>query len=185
MNSTTQTEDRKAFIESLGLIIQSTFVPRSQSRNKAEEDPSLNWLVTLSKGKKAMTIEYMKGMGHIPGYRQTWGKLSYDQQRQQDSYKLTCETGKLYRLMVNMDIYLPTDKRVPDPTLEEVLYCVALDSAVLNYSSYEEWAHEFGYEEDSRKGEQTYQACIKQALQLKALIGMPAIEQLRELYQDY
>ena len=73
----------------------------------------------------------------------------------------------------------------PTPKLLDVLYCLVMDALILDYSSYEEWAPELGYDIDSRKGEQVYKDCIKQSLALKNLIGHEALEKLRELYQDY
>jgi hypothetical protein len=66
-----------------------------------------------------------------------------------------------------------------------VLYCLISDADVLNYSTYEEWGPELGYDVDSRKGEATYRACVQQSLALKTLIGFAGIEKLTKLYQDY
>lgn len=56
-------------IESLGLTVESVFVPFSQSRNKDEKNPSLNWKVTIKRnGRDVLVTDYMAGMGHCPNY---------------------------------------------------------------------------------------------------------------------
>lgn len=56
-----------AAMESLGLTVKSEFMPFSQSRNKAEKNPSLNWKVTLQRnGRDVLTTDYMAGCGHCP-----------------------------------------------------------------------------------------------------------------------
>ena len=182
---TTIQEQRTEFINGLGLTLKANFVPWSQSRNKGETHRSLNWLVTLEKGRQSMTIEYMQGIAHIPGYKHGWGPKTYDQRRQEDAYRQTCETGKLYKLMPGIDMYLPTKATLPAPTLEEILWCLVMDSSVLDYGTYEEWGRELGYDEDSRKGEKVYRDCLQQALQFNQLAGHETIEKLGELYQDY
>ena len=65
------------------------------------------------------------------------------------------------------------------PTLAEVLDCLASDaSGVDNTQSFEDWASEYGYDTDSRKAEKTYNICVQQAQELKALLGQDAYDQL-------
>ena len=65
------------------------------------------------------------------------------------------------------------------PTLAEVLDCLASDaSGVDNAQSFEDWASEYGYDTDSRKAEKTYNICVQQAQELKALLGQDAYNQL-------
>lgn len=59
-----------AALAALGLTVESVFVPFSQSRNKAEKSPSLNWRVTVKRnGRDVLTTDYSAGMGHCPGYK--------------------------------------------------------------------------------------------------------------------
>ena len=65
------------------------------------------------------------------------------------------------------------------PTLADVLDCLASDaSGVDNAQSFEDWASEYGYDADSRKAEKTYNICVQQAQELKALLGQDAYDQL-------
>jgi hypothetical protein len=66
-----------------------------------------------------------------------------------------------------------------NPTLEDVLDCLALDaSGVENAKDFEDWCGEYGYDIDSRKAEKIYNVCKQQAEQLKTLLGTDAYEQL-------
>lgn len=59
------------------------------------------------------------------------------------------------------------------PTLEDVLDCLASDASTIeNSSSFEDWASELGYEQDSRKAEKTYNFCLKQSQKLKEFLGL-------------
>ena len=65
------------------------------------------------------------------------------------------------------------------PTLADVLACLASDaSGVDNARSFEDWASEYGYDTDSRKAEKTYNICVQQAQELKALLGQDVYDQL-------
>lgn len=184
--TTPQSIERNSYLDDLGIQVTSTFIPFSQSRNKDKDQPSLNWKVTVSNGKQSMVIDYMQGIGHHPQYKQTWEKKTYDQQMNKKGCKQSCETGKQFVYMQSTDHIQPlAGKPLPQPTRDEVLYCLVMDSDVLNYGTYEEWASDLGYDEDSRKGEAIYRLCLEQSLKLKNMIGEPAIEQLRGLFQDY
>lgn len=59
-----------------------------------------------------------------------------------------------------------------EPTAESVLEALAFDSAgIENARSFEEWASEYGYDTDSRRAEQIYKICEKQADKLKRFLG--------------
>src|SRR5215472_10627189 len=62
-----------------------------------------------------------------------------------------------------------------DPTLEEVLDCLASDSVGLD-AGFESWAEGLGY--DSRKAERIYNLCRAQAAQFEALLGAEAFDAL-------
>jgi hypothetical protein len=76
-----------------------------------------------------------------------------------------------------------------DPTLADVLDCLASDASGyedarytreshLNAPSFDAWASEYGYDTDSRKAEKTFRAIKRQAEQLKRTLGQEAYEEL-------
>lgn len=173
--------DRKQIIDGLGLTYTATFQPKPQA---GEKYPQLHWLITLSKGKARLEVEYRQGIGHVVGYKQYPRTIWGDEQAER--FRKTCETWKLYTTFGEMPARVSeTNKTQPPPKLEDVLYCLVSDASVLDYASYEEWAPDLGYDPDSRKGEEIYRQCVKQSLGLRRLIGNETLEALREAYQDY
>lgn len=172
-------EQRDALIESLGLAYSAKFVPQSQSRNAGGEYPSLNWKITLTRGRQKLKVDYSQGVGHVPGYKPL--RSSYDRHRM-DTY--AAEEGKIPQSVAGWGgVY--GKKPIPAPKLEEVIHCLVLDASVLDYAGFEDWAPELGYDLDSRAAEKVYQACLKEALELRALIGEENVKALAEAFQDY
>jgi len=169
----------KNVIEALKLSVTFQFIPFSQSRNKAEKMPSLNYKATvLCNGKELFTTDYMSGCAHCPSYKQ--GKLSIGEN---NAIKQECETG--FKIMKGFDStsYLSENKIIPG--IVDFFYCISSDCDVLNYSSFEDWAENFEYETDSRSAEKIYDVCLKQALAMRNAIGETGLTQLQEAFQDY
>lgn len=58
-----------------------------------------------------------------------------------------------------------------EPTREEVMDCLASDAAGFeNAQDFEDWASEYGYDEDSRKAYATFEAVEESAGELKAFL---------------
>jgi len=75
--------------------------------------------------------------------------------------------GKQYTFYYSMG---PT--HTSEPTITECLYSMSVDSRPhLENQSFEQFADEFGYDEDSRRGERIYKACLKQGEAMKRLLG--------------
>lgn len=172
----------QAIVTKHGLSVESTFIPWSKSRNKAEKDPSLNWKVRLVKtsgSHKRIILEtdYSAGCGYCPSYKRS----SRDRKARID---WECENGFEARELYSLGhIVAKNNKPIPPDPLD-VIYSLLLESEVLDYDDYESWASEFGYDPDSRKGERLYQECMRIALQFRQL-SEGVIEELREAYQDY
>lgn len=163
-----------------GLEYSAEFVPQSRSRN-AKEKPCLNWRVTLHKSGHTITTDYMQGVGHLPHYAYHVANRIY----YHDAVAEARETG-LSRLIPfaasHGGISSFKKLRIKPPSLVDVLSCLVLDSNVLEYSCFEDWAGDFGYDADSRAAESIYQQCLKTALQLRQIIGLDAA---REAFSDY
>lgn len=58
-----------ATLESLGVTVDSVFVPFSESRSAGQDMPNLNWRVTIKRnGRDVLTTDYSAGLAHCPGY---------------------------------------------------------------------------------------------------------------------
>jgi hypothetical protein len=162
----------QAYVNELGLIVESTFVPWSQSRNAKPNpktpDYSLNWRVKLMhKGRVILETDYGAGQAHCPSYKQ---KLSGGYTLgEAEAIRFECEIGKAK---------IGRKPILPDSL--DVIGCLAQDADCLDSPTYEEWASNLGYDEDSRKGEAIYRLCLEHALKLRAALGEKALEKLRE-----
>lgn len=175
-----------ALVQELGLTMTAEFVPWSRSRsfkaNAKLTDRNLNWKVTILKaGREILTTDYSAGLAHCPSYKQSWNwQPSVDEAK---AIEFETENGRTSRDFGSLG--WKVGGKPIEPDLADVLHSLASDCDVLDYSTFEEWAPEFGYDPDSRKAEGIYRECIKLALALRNGLGEPALVRLREAFQDY
>lgn len=170
-------------IDALGLSITSEFIPFSQSRNRHEKQPSLNWRVSLLRnGRHILTTDYSAGCAHCPAYKREWaGGNRHVKAR---AIALECKTGKKAKPGFGQgEPYQSRQDILPDSV--DVIWSLSRDCDVLDYPCFEDWALDFGYDPDSRKAEKTYQDCLAIALQFRAAIGEDGLAALREAGEDY
>lgn len=183
-----------------GLTVLSVFVPFSQSRNKDAKDDkgrpvySLNWRVTLMRdGRPVVETDYSAGVGHCPAYRKgapaNWDRPKRDWQHFatqwecENGYEAAYSFGGFRRKSAPVGGKLTPLAIKPEPA--NVVHSLLMDSDVLDYPKYENWAQDLGYDSDSRKGESVYRACLEIALAVRAGLGEPVMAELRESAQDY
>ena len=167
-------------LEANNIKLVYEFVPFSKSRNKADKSPSLNYKVKVLKGEReVLETDYMMGCAHCPGYK-NFKPNSFNQNQ---VIKAECETGFKHNIFANQT--LVKTKSAIRPHAADVFYSLVLDSDVIEYSSFEDWAGCFGYDADSRKAEKIYRDCLDIALKLKNGIGDAVLNELREALQDY
>jgi hypothetical protein len=169
-------------ISELGLTITSEFVPFSQSRNKGEKYPSLNWRVTLQKnGRAVLTTDYTAGSGHAPSYKQ--GDNTVDRN---NMVRFECENGyPASNSGGGPNVHRRLGGGPIKPDAADVINSLAMDSDVIDHPTFESWASELGYDVDSRSVEKTYRACLEIALKLRAGIGEDGLAKLRKAGEDY
>jgi hypothetical protein len=183
------TDQIDALITSLGLTIESTFVPFSQSRHAKGEQvwKSLNWRVTLKRNaREVMTTEYSQGVGHCPSNRKKApaGCRISQSMWEHNATEYEIERGRIAAMTGYNGEILGT-KSIPGPKAADVLSSLVLDSSVLDSATFEDWAADLGYDPDSRKAETIYRECLETALKLRAAIGDAGISALQEAFQDY
>ena len=150
------------------------FVPLSVSRNAGGEHPTINWRVTLRNNGYSLTTDYSEGIGHLPF--SVGGRRTVSQQQQIDE---AVETGK-WRLDPNR-LARPYHYLKP-PALEDVLCSLSMDAEAIEHPTYECWATDMGFDEDSRKGERVYRACLEIGLTLRHMFDL---DELRDHFKDY
>lgn len=177
----TTTETINAFMAENDLAITAEFVPFSKSRNAGNKDRSLNWRVTLQhKGRDVLKTDYSAGIAHCPGYKQRMtGDVHHVVEYETENGRRGWWSDGFNRAMARGD-------RTPiAPDAASVLHSLILDADVLDHPTYEDWAADFGYDPDSRKGEAIYRACLEIALKLRAGLGEALLAKAREAVQDY
>ena len=180
-HDTTQQKDAiRQFLQELGIAYQAEFISMQQPK---EKHPQLHWRITLQRGVYGMQCEYRQGVAHVENYKQHHA-TSYDQRLAEQCYRLTCETGKLYRANASIGSVVIGIQKPPD--VIDVVHSLVLDADVLNTVGFEDWAQNYGYDTDSRKAEKIWQQCLAQTRDLLPVIGgYQNLDRLRELYQDY
>lgn len=184
-----------------GLTVESVFVPFSKSRSfdpakhtgsfgsgsgKREylkvSEASLNWRITLKKdGREVLTTDYSAGIAHCPSYRQ-------NSRWTQDYHAIIeheVEKGTQAQNLATFGLVTGRHQKPILPDSVSVIWSLLMDSAVLDYSGFEDWANNYGYDPDSRNAEKIYQACLGLALQLRNGLGDSTISKLNELLADY
>jgi hypothetical protein len=185
-------QEIESFMDSRGITVESVFVPFSQSRNKAEKTPSLNWVVTVKRGGRPMLFaDFMAGCGNCPAIkskapvRWPYPKTQWAQR----AMAWECEHGYPADWSTYCGDFVRaagrTERRAIKPEACDVLYSLASEAGVLNYSGFEDWASDMGYDADSRKAEKIYRECIETALKLRAALGDDGLAALHTACEDY
>ncbi len=181
-------ENRAEQIAELGLTVDSVFVPYSQSRNKSEKHKSLNWIVTIKRnGREVLKTDYSAGITHCPGYnRKVSDRWNRPVKTWQDAIcEFECESGFQSSTFTTLGGFSANKSEPIKPNPLDVIYSLNMDSDVLNYSTFEDWAETLGYDPDSRSAEKVYRACMEIALKMRAALGESGLSRLNEIFQDY
>lgn len=172
-----------AACDRLGLSVECAFVPFSQSRNAKETSPSLNWRCRIMRNGREVTglasVDYMQGSGHCPASKAGAKRFPVKSDLAR-AIALECDKGRRARPDFGGRPYESRDPIAP-PTAVDVISALCMDSDVIDYPRFEDWAENLGYDPDSRSAEKTYRACLETALALRAAIGETALSELREI----
>ena len=212
MQTETEATPKQAILtwaEKHGVTMSAQFVPFSQSRNKGEESPSLNWRVTLHKRysgvhagmsssnerldipaetRDILTTDYSAGCAHCPAYKRNDFKPGDKKFFTRRAIAHECETG--FEAGDVTEGWIGDKKKEGRrvrilPEFDSVLWSLSMDSSVIDAGGFEQWAADLGYDTDSRKAEVIYRECLDIALKLRAALGNEAMRELAEAGQDY
>lgn len=124
-------------------------------------------------------IDYAQGSAHCPAYKGKWdGSRAYKAK----AIAMECETGRIAKIAGGgSGAPYASAKDIPPPAIEDVFYSLLMDSDVLNYRGFEDWADNFSYDTDSRKADATYRYCLEIALQLRACFGDKQFSKMQEI----
>ncbi len=167
------------YLKEQAINYAAQFVPQSASRNAASKDKQINWRVTFTSGAKGavLSTDYSQGIGHIPG-RPQMSRLAWHAKLDSE----TCESGRYG----DYKVYESWQRRsLPAPSAASVIYGLLLDSSVSDSACFEDWAIESGYDIDSRKAEDIYNACKLIARDFNRVFNAAQRAHLQTLLQDY
>lgn len=183
MSSEKELDIRNVLTE-MGVTMTSEFVPFSRSRNQNSKDLSINWKVTVNRGSRSLTTDYMQGIGHLPEpiTPTYWGKKKY---MENELIERACSTGTIHKYSDSMGSFIDTKVKLKEPTIDEVLYCLVSDANVIDYPSFADWAHDYGYNDDSITDKKVYDDCMHLALQMRGMFPDADMNTLQDLFQDY
>lgn len=172
-------DDREFILERMGVTLDAVFVPFSQSRNKAEKLPSLNWRVTIKKdGREVITADYSQGCGHCPADKKTFNTPALNPATEKRrAIASECETGRAY---VNG---WKQGAKIAAPDIADVMHSLLLDASALDCRDFADWCADYGYSDDSISARAAYDACIATATKLRASFGQKTVDELRELFE--
>jgi len=178
-------DDRSFILEQMGVTLSAVFVPHSKSRNK-DGVPSLNWRVTLKKGdREVLTADYSQGCAHCPAYKTPikFASGKRDEYLTNKAIAKECETGKRARSLGTGGPHFTEGGKIPAPDLADVFYCFLADSRVLDSRDFADWASDLGMDTDSIKARNVYDACMADALKMRAAFGDKTMTELHELFE--
>lgn len=152
-----------------------------------QKEPSneIKWRVTILKNNYNCSFDYIQGLGYLKNFKKVSGR-EYTKDIEQ-ACKHTAATGISKQVHTSKG---PVCIGVTKPDLLDVVHCLLLDSAVLEFSDFEEWANEYGYNTDSRKAEEIYERCRITSKEFTTQICKPknwgtVKEELHTIFEDY
>lgn len=156
----------KELIEKEGLTLELQSVNHNPNNDGFK---GFHYLATIKKGDKTFTTFFSTGYGWIETRfgRPVPHGVTYDPKHGFLENRVPEAGNNIGR----------SNYRIKKPTLEDILDSLALDASVLD-QTFEEFCGEFGYDTDSRKAEETYQACRENAKGLLSLLGKETFKTL-------
>lgn len=165
----------ETFLKTHDIEFIPTFVSKVQGLNHLQY--KTHWTVEFKRGSRSLKTSYQAGFGLLLP-KSAIPKAGDNSLRTWNTVRQLCETG---HTTLGVGKYMKVD----NPKPADVLSCLMLDFSVLDYSNFEEFATEFGYDPDSRSAEQTYKDCIETGLQYNRFFSTEEREELATLLADY
>lgn len=166
----------------LGITMTSVYIPWSESP-QAKENPQTklmsrhwHWRCVISLGRDTFEQPYHQGPAINPTVAWT---------RATKRRFLCVDDADIIKkeLAHGIDCGCPPRGhawgRVLLPKLTDVMGCLLMDSEVVEYRDFAEWADELGFNSDSIKDREVYESCLKTSLWLMRVIGQDNLRYLR------
>ena len=146
--------------------------------------PCIAYKVTIACGSRKFTTDYHLGVGHVDWSVKTRYHIGMPVKQQRAWSTLNRKPGAQLadkQLWADTAATIAVAQKVK-PSLDQVLESLALDSqAFTGGESFADWASNYGYNEDSRKAEQTFHQCVAIGAKLTSLLGIEALLELQSI----
>lgn len=150
------------------------------------EGEAVHWSISIN-GEADPTF-YSEGIGHF--MQQGADKLAHEplklaiQGTGNSKLAFNGNTQWAIKTGVKKDRVKIKNNRVEviPPKLEDVLYSLTMDASCVD-QGFDGWCDDYGYDTDSIKARETYDACVEGFFKLRRL-GLD-LEELQEHFQDY
>lgn len=183
MSELTKEEIQSKF-EKLGLSVHI-----SEPMPKVDKDwLGIKYIITLSKGthsSQQIELEYTLGLGHVKYTKILPYTLNLTDTEANvldvKSRKPYAQIKKEYaQCEVSLAVKLAKRQKV-QPNPAEVLICYCREALEATEQTFEEWASNFGYDEDSRKAEKAYNHGRDSYSKLLKIINKQQIEEFAQI----
>lgn len=150
------------------------------------------WNITFhnTSSNKIETFTYKTGIGLRLTRTKKGGNSNYMTFDRSQGLEINAHRNAL-QLSKNDSLYFAVDRNeirkttfAVAPTAASVLYCLLLDASA-NDESFKSWCDNFGYDSDSLKALNIYNACIENAEKINKIFKPAIIEQLNTLLEEY
>ena len=168
-------------LASNGITFDAIEIPSRTDGLMDEMDGAMHWIVTFSHGKRTLSMQYTMGAAH----RHWTASVGTDGYPQIKTKPKKGERVDVHgRMLFGLEAYLKKWTTATPPIATNVLHSVALDRSALD-EPFREWGENFGYDTDSIRAKETYEACVRQGIEANAFFGRELLDQIGEACQDY
>ena len=124
------------------------------------------WMLELSHKNDTEYFDYFTGIGH------------------RTPMPKPMDNGPMPRRGTLMYEQLEKQRKPVTPEICGIIYSLIMDSDAI-CESFDNWCNNFGYDSDSLKAFNIYQACTDNAKKMRKIIDNATLELLREALEDY
>lgn len=173
------------FLASIGVQYNAVHIAAMQHDPEWQHDLfHINFTRT---GGKVLTTEFKTGIGHrltANGNGFSSGLTGKDQSKLKELQAILKLTGHSGTVKKELDLNRGRFYAVL-PTQASVIYSLLSDTYCVEYSSFTDFCDNLGYNSDSIKAFEVFNACCKISKDLKQFFTSQNLETLQQLLQDY
>lgn len=173
--------------EKLGLSLIVCSGPRGAVMDK--DWPCIEYTLQLMRdGRPVWTGDYRLGVGHVKAIQRFGYTIAMSESEKRF---LAAWQAKPHANFLDKQLWAETAARLAkaqkvEPKLEDVCHSLLMDgSAFFDGETFEDWCGSLGYDTDSIKAKETFDACDKTGRELMRGLGRDNVKKLREWAQNY